>query len=745
MSMVSVAFRVTSVRSRGKLGGAIFSGINSDGRHFVAVCSYKVLPDATLVDMGQHWSIAGTLKARGEEQQIEVVTALLMRPSGRNIIDWIVNSPDCAGIGRVKADDLYKAFGPDLVERIHQRDMSALTTVVTEKAAHILCQAFDKYKISSTLLWLDHLAIDRKIGKKIVEFYEDEAQQKIEENPYRLISFAAKWSDVDNLACQRFGFAVDDPRRLDAAVEQVLYAGTTNGHTCLPISYVKASLSALLRDPDLAKKALKLEGESPQYRRIGDQLQPTGMMVIEKYIADRLRAIASNKDDGRQQSLCLSKDHHLETDESAMAAYEKEQGFPLATEQRDAIITSARSNLSLIVGGAGTGKTTVLKALYKALSTHQKGIVIHQVALAGRAAQRMSEATDRESMTIAAFLKKVDVNMLGHGAVVVVDEMSMVDVILMYRLLRHIPPGTKLILVGDPSQLPPIGPGLVLHALVGHPLIPQTTLKVTQRQIAESGIPAIAWAVREHRLPEFAEYRGKGRGVSFVPCKDIDIDATVQRVYEELGGAGIDYSVQVLSITKGEKFGGTKSINAAFSNAYRQDSQIVFIHNPVFGPVGCTTQERISLRVGDLVMYTQNDYQLGLRNGSLGIVIKAIAPIYSTDDPCCVCEFEGVRLQLNTKQVEALRHAYSITIHKSQGSQFNRVIIPIRRSRMLDQALIYTGITRGIEQVVLVGDMDAAFAAIKAPASATLRHVSLPHLLNRKSINPYESDEEESP
>ncbi|WP_194711275.1 AAA family ATPase [Noviherbaspirillum soli] len=734
MSITSVQLRVTSVRARGSRGGAIFAGYTPDEKYLVAVCSYEQIPDSSLVDKNQHWKISGTMQQRNDEPQIKAISAELVRPSGRNIIDWIKNSEQCRGIGGVKAAELYEEFGPDLVERILAKDIASLTKIINEESAHLLCYAFEKHEVADTLLWLDRLAIPRQIGLKLVEFYQDQARAKIEENPYRLISFCGKWSQVDTMAQQKFGITLDDSRRLDAAVEEALYAGMRNGHTCMPATQVKASLNKLLGNSTLAVKALALDTESTQYTRIGDFLQSAGMLVIETYIAARLRLIAS-ANEGGQQSLWGGALNDITRIDNLLATYERRQGFPFATEQREAVITSTTHNLSLILGGAGTGKTTVLKALYGVMENEHEAVGIHQVALAGMAAQRMEEATGRKSMTIAGFLNQVEQEaiVLGHGTVVVVDEMSMVDAILMYRLLRHIPPGTKLVLVGDPSQLPPIGPGLTLHALVGIAAIPQTTLKVTQRQTSESGIPLVANAVREHRAPTFAPYQGKGNGVSFVACDNDNLDTTVQRIYADFGGSGSDYSVQVLCVTKGDS-GGTKNINWLFHSLHQQDAEQVFIHDPEFGSVGMRTRDMIPLCVGDLVMYTENDYDLGLRNGSLGRVIEGRRGMESRESICCVCEFDGMEYQLDSTQADALRHAYAITVHKSQGSQFKRVIIPVRSMRktsMLDQALIYTAITRGVEQVILVGDMEAALAAIKAPASATRRHVTLPYLLTQ--------------
>lgn len=754
MSDLSVQLRITSVRSRGRFGGAIFAGRTDAGDQYVVVCDHTLIPDASVVDKGQHWIIAGASSLREslgtngfkiKETQIAAAQAELVRPSGRNIIAWIAECPDCAGVGQVKAARLYERFGPTLIDHIEQKNITALAEIISEDAAELLCNAFTKHKVANTLLWLDKAGIQRRIGKKVTDFYKDAAQEKIEANPYVLISFEANWKTVDELARQRLGIAVDDPRRLEAAIEESLYRGLKDGHTCLPASPLRTRLSTLLGNSyALADQALAYGEASTQYRQIDGVYQPTGTYLIESYLAKRLHAMTAGEDEQGQTGLFGQLARDLGSVDSVIARYEHAHGIELSDAQKEAVRRSARANLSLILGGAGTGKTTVLKALYDVLNELQPGIQIFQLALAGRAAQRMAEATGKESMTIAGFLTKIDPSQIDIGSVIVVDEVSMVDVILMYRLLRHIPPGVRLILVGDPSQLPPIGPGLVLHALAGLRSIPQTELKVVKRQSLESGIPQVAAAIRNHEAPMWADYHANAasrkvtprqqkklfdRGVSFIPCTTADLESTVLRVYDELGGCGQDYSVQILSITNSSD-GGVKNLNSALHSRYRRDAEPVHCHDREFGTVKATTLERVPLKVGDLVIYTENDYTLGLRNGSLGKITEAL-PVGESDAPCCVCDFEGVEYRLTATQMQALNHAYAITIHKSQGSQFKRVIVPIRDTRLLDQTLIYTAVTRGVEQVVLVGDMKAAECAIKAPASATRRYITLPTLLEK--------------
>lgn len=746
MSNFSVQLRITSIRSRGRSGGAIFAGMTDAGESFVANCDYRLLPDASLVDKGQLWTISGPVTIRSasvnggsflrHEKVIEATHAELLRPAARNIVAWIANCPDCAGIGQVKAQRLYDRFGPELTEHIEQRDLEALAQVVSEDAAQLLCNAFSKFKVANALLWLDRIGMPRKIGQSVVTYWKDQAQEQIEANPYALVSFEADWKRVDEFARSRLGIAEDDPRRFTGAVEDVLYSAMKQGHTCLPESDAVSRLTRLLGSRKLAGKALnplpQEDAETEEacqnpFRRIDEFLQPNGTWLIESYVARRLHEMVAGEDEQGQAGLFAQTSSNPRRIDEVIAEFEGSHGLTLSDEQRLAVRTSAASHLSLILGGAGTGKTTVLKALYEALENQRPNVPIYQLALAGRAAQRMAKATGREAMTIAGFLAKIEPAGIENGSVVVVDEVSMVDVIMMYRLLRHLPSGVRLILVGDPSQLPPIGPGLVLHALAGLPSIPQTELKVVKRQSSASGIPQVAAAIRIHQVPDWAHYAGKGSGVAFVPCAPLQLEDRVEAIYEKLGGNGSDYSVQILSITNAD-LGGVRNINTRLHNRYRGNGEMLVYLDADYGKVAANTLDRVPLCVGDLVIFTENNYSIGLRNGSLGKIIEAL-PAKGPDDPCCRCDFEGVEFLLTSSQIQALNHSYSITVHKSQGSQFDRIIVPIRKSRLLDQTLLYTAVTRGVEQVVLVGDLDAANVAIKAPATAARRHVALPKML----------------
>ena len=615
-------------------------------------------------------------------------------------------------------------------------------------AAQVLCNAYKTDNVGATLVWLDQVPIEHRLGMKIVDFYKGDAKARIEANPYILTPFAVDWAVIDNLATKQLNVPLDDPRRLEGAVEEALYRGMKKGHTCLPEQEVRVRLRRLLKnDLVLVDKALA-SGHTTQYRWVDGLYQAEGLYKIESYLSTRLLEIVAGED-GRGQTGLLSQLSHATTPvEQVIQEYEAEQQhrfhkpFVLNAEQRAAIHNCTNSNLSLILGGAGTGKTTVLQCLYQALRAQCSGVDIYQLALAGLASSRMKEATGYEAMTIAAFLARFQTSDIAIGSVVVVDEASMLDILLMYRLLQRLPQGVRLILVGDPAQLPPIGPGLVLHALAGHPGISQTTLVEVKRQSLESGIPRVAEAIRKHESPRWDEYHEAqvlkspklrtqtglfDRGVQFIRCANEDLDATTINIYEELGGCGLDHSVQVLTVLKNGQ-GGSHNLNQLMHEKYRKTSKAVMYEANQFGPVYATTLKRVPLCVGDLLMFAENDYELDLRNGTLGRIVDAL-PVGAVDDPCCRVEFAGRSYLFNSTQLERVTHAYALTVHKGQGSQFNTVVLPVGKSGLLDQSMIYTAITRGVQQVVLIGDYDAAMAAIQRPANATNRHVTLPRLL----------------
>nr|WP_082119120.1 ATP-dependent RecD-like DNA helicase [Thioalkalivibrio versutus] len=404
---VAVEITISAVRSRGRRGGVIVSGRTSAESLYVARCSWALIPDSSFPDVGQIWAVRGTLGVNQQrEWQIEAAHAELVPPSSDNIVAWITQSSACRGIGVVKAQRLFDHYGNRLIDLIAQRDLGALTSVLSAEAAGLICYAFEQYRLGESLVWLRQIGTPPPIARKVVDIYRHEARAKVEANPYSLLAFEAQWKWVDRLSRERFNISEDDPRRLEAGVEEALYRGLKHGHTCLPRNDIKARLKTLLRNPVLVDEAMKI-GKSTQYYETGDLYQSVGMELMEREIAERLLDILGGETpEGGTSSLHARPDQ--EAVESAITRHERAEGFRLSPEQRQAVLCSAQAHLSLLRGGTGTGKATVLKTLYDVLETIQERPVIHQIALTGNAAQRMSEATGRPASTITAFLASLE-------------------------------------------------------------------------------------------------------------------------------------------------------------------------------------------------------------------------------------------------------------------------------------------------------------------------------------------------
>lgn len=718
--------QVKSVRSRGRYGGAIISGrIVNSGEMRVIILNHAVLPDSESIYKGQVWRVSGKLESRDitppfgnpiAELTILADSASLLHPSGENIIDYIANNPDIVGVGYVKASKLYGRFGTELLQIIEGKDVRSLQEVVSAESADAICKAFEQLNVARSLLFLDSVGIPQSIGRKVIDVYGADTQRQITEDPYRLLSFCGKWEVVDRFAISKCGIQLDEDLRLQAAVEEALYRCFDNGSTAADEAKLKRVLISLLGSAELAHEALSLGSTNGQYYRT-ELYHPAGAWLMERYIAERISAINKYHDGGQ---LGLIPDEA--SIEDVVALFETTENIELTDDQRKAVVTSALNRFSLILGGAGVGKTTVLKCVYAAMKSLDPFWVVYQLALSGKAAKRMTESTHLDSYTIEGFLRNVKREEIPDNAWIVVDEASMVDVVSFYRLLRHIPNSARLILIGDPYQLPPVGPGLVLHVLVNS-AAPQTTLTVVKRQSEESGIPQVAAAIRAGKWPSLPTYRdGLEQGVSFALCDESHIEETVAEIYKQIGGDGSSHEIKILSPTR-SGFGGVQSINAALQMYFRNGAPSISYVDEEFGVVDYWSNAT-KLKVGDLVMFTRNDYERDLRNGSLGVITERLIP-GAHDDPVCVADFEGQEVMLDSSDLDAVDLAYAITVHKSQGSQFKRVIVPVRKSRLLDLTLLYTAITRGVCQVVLVGDMAAARAALKR-ISANLRIVGLP-------------------
>lgn len=731
--------RVTAVRSQNPrgIGGCIFSAKPIDGQghvqdatgYFVVKASGAVLGGAK-VEPGQWWKVQGepskrVLEINGyqvSETQIDASAAQLLRPSGEHIVAFMADNPAFEGIGLVKARKLWDTFGDRLYEHLDSANLAELSRVLSPESAGKAIAAWAQHGDSRTLQWLQEQGFGLALGRKLLQFFGAETSQKLEEDPYRLLSFCATWRQTDGLARQHFRVAVDDPRRLQAAVEEACYRIFSAGHTVASPTKLMEVLQTVLgaqtntfKWRTLVPEALKQGLTNGSFIVESHGVQPLGAWVMERQIA---QAVASRLAIG--DAPLLSED---DLDE-LLLAYEKAEGIELNLQQWEAVRLAASKSFLLITGGAGVGKTTVLKALYDVYD--RAGIAVAQLALAGRAAKRMQEATGRPAFTIANFLRTWKEGSFDERCAIVVDEASMVDVITMSRLCEVLGPAPRLVLVGDPEQLMPVGPGLVLHALAQVNEVPAVQLTVVKRY--GGAIAAAAAEIRAGRWPELP--CDPQAAIGFIPCTPLgsasaetSLSETVLHLYRQ-----DPENTQVLCARRNGP-DGTKALNILCQATLTAEAKAVRVWNEQH-----EAYAHVGFHLGDPVMCTRNLWDRGLQNGSLGVVVEV------EDEPRVLTNEngeqtglalawvewdDGIRRPIVEEMLDDLELGYAITVHKAQGSQWPRVIVPLTGHRLLDRTLVYTAVTRTQKQVLLVGNQAAAKAAVEGAPRAQTRQVGL--------------------
>ena len=744
----SQLMRVTAIRSQNPvgMGGCIFSavpineqGAVLDAKEYCVVRASGALLGETRVQAGQWWCVSGEEESyirtgsgpRVTERQINAEDLTLELPSGEHIVTLMAESDDFRGIGSVKARKLWETFQEQLYDLLDRGDVAALTQVLGEDVAIQAVAAWQLHGDAKTLQWLQKQGFDAVLGRKLIACFGVDAPNKIEEDPYRLLSFCGGWTLTDAFARKNFGLAENDPRRLQGAIEEALYRLLGDGHTAARNSMLMDRLQSVLgvqsdsfRWRTLVPDALVTGfGNGSYLIGIDHDIHPLGAYVMEMSVAKALASRLVPRADAP-----LLPPMRVDT---LIAAYEVEERLVLNAEQRGAVHGGLKHPLMLITGGAGVGKTTVLKALYRGYD--DSDVRVFQMALAGRAAKRLQEATERPATTIASFLRNVATEDLAGPVAVVVDEASMVDIITMYRLCELLPEHVRLVLVGDPAQLMPVGPGLVLHVLAQESAIPHVELKIVKRHGGEIARTALSiregvWLdlVTDESAPiafvsEVALVRGAD-GETRSPVAE-----AVLRLYLQ-----DPENTQILTPRK-NGFDGVKCLNLLCQSVLTSRKKRLLLWSDEHG---CTVNTGFHL--GDPVLCTRNLWDWGLQNGSLGRLVdieEAPRPLFNDKgDPignaiAWVEWDDGERRPLLEAMLDDLQLGYAITVHKAQGSQWPRIIVCLTGNRMLDRTLIYTAVTRAERQVLLVGDVEAVRQAVVAPPRAHHREVGLGGLL----------------
>jgi exodeoxyribonuclease V alpha subunit len=624
-------------------------------------------------------------------------------PASAEGIEKYLSSGLIRGIGPIYARKLIAAFGDAVFEVIEAEPerLRTLPGIGPQRARQIIEGWAEQRAVREIMIFLHGHQISTSRSVRIYRLYGSDAIRLISENPYRLardvrgIGFAS----ADRIAAA-FGIARESLLRLRAGLSHVLSDAMDEGHCGLPRDkLIEAAAKVLEVEAGLIEQAIAeevAEGTLVEDAIGGRPAVFLGWLFhSERNIAERLSALSK----GPPPWSGIDADR-------AIPWVEGRAGISLAPSQAAALRQALRARVLVITGGPGVGKTTLVNSIIKILAA--KGVRILLAAPTGRAAKRMKEATGLEARTLHRLLevdpraggfKRSEQNPL-EGDLLVVDETSMVDVPLMYALLRAVPPGMALLLVGDVDQLPSVGPGRVLGDIIDSGIVPVVRLTEVFRQAASSRIITNAHRINTGRLP-LLPGRGETSDFHWVDANTPErlVDTLVHLVARHLPRSQGFTPIRDIQVLCPMNVGsvGARSLNIELQKA--------------INPPGAVRVERFGFAfgTGDKVMQIVNDYDKEVYNGDIGRIVSV-----DPDKAELVIRFDERDIPYRFDELDQVVLAYATTIHKSQGSEYPVVVIPLTLQHlvMLHRNLLYTGVTRGKRLVILVGEKKACAVAV---------------------------------
>lgn len=659
---------------------------------------------------GEHLAVTGHWEehtTHGPQFRAEFLERVM--PSGAEAIETYLSSRAIKGIGPRTASRIVKLFGDQTFEIMEQHpERLAEVPGISPQKAKAIGQSFQKqFGMRKLLEFLLSNGLPGELAMPLYKAYGDLAMDALRDDPYLLTEdfFGAPFAAVDQFAVHQ-GIEAEDFRRVQAATVYTLRHNLGNGHTFLPAEKLCAATATMINvDPDVVRETLgdlNLAG-----KLVVDTLRDISVCYLpeyyeaETYVAQRMLELAATPQEVPDRL------------EGTLRAVQRELGTEYASEQARAILTAARSSVMLLTGGPGTGKTTTVNGILGLFD--RLGIKTVLAAPTGRAANRLKELCGREAATIHRLLETQfdpesgklcfmhDESEPLKADAVVVDETSMVDILLMEALLRALKPQCRLILVGDPDQLPSVGAGNLFSDLIRSKKIPTVRLTEIFRQARESLIIMNAHAINGGQLPELTV---KNKDFFFLQRRDMQravdtiVDLCVRRLPQNMGIPADQ--IQVLSPTRKNE-AGTAALNLRLQ--------------AVLNPPAPGKQEhkrgKMLFRVGDRVMQIKNNYDImwkktegfgvgtGVFNGDVGKVTE-IDPGQET----MTVVFDDRQVEYTFDLLGQLELAYAMTVHKSQGSEYRAVILSVSQANpyLLTRSILYTAVTRARELLILVGD-----------------------------------------
>ena len=637
-------------------------------------------------------------------------------PEDELAIERYLGSGAIKGVGAALAARIVRRFGKETFRIIEEEPerLAEIKGISERKAQEISVQVEEKRSLRSAMLFLQQYGISLNLAVKIYNTYGEEIYSILQKNPYRLAD------DIDGVGFRiadeiaaKVGIRTDSDFRIRSGLIYCLQQAAGEGHTYLPQELLSGRAVELLGVPpeSLEKNMMDLAMEHRiVMKREEDQVRvyATVFYNMESNVSYMLKTLNVSMD--------ISEAHVYK----CISRIEQVTGIELAEHQKQAVLAAAREGVLVITGGPGTGKTTTIDSIIHYFDL--EGLDFMLAAPTGRAAKRMSETTGYEARTIHRMLELGGEEAVGFGRdesnpleadAIIIDEMSMVDLPLMNSLLKAIVPGTRLILVGDVNQLPSVGPGRVLKDIITSEQLPVVELTEIFRQAKESDI-----IVNAHRINRGEEVSLDNKSMDFFFLKRYDADqiinVTLQLVLQKMPKyvQATPMDIQVLTpMRKGLL--GVERLNTVLQH---------YLNPP---DASKSEKERVNgiFREGDKVMQTKNNYQLewevrsrygipiekgqGVFNGDMGII-----RIIDSFAQSLTVEFEeGRMVEYPFGAIDELELAYAITIHKSQGSEYPAVVIPLLAGPrpLMNRNLLYTAVTRARKCVTLVGD-DRVFA-----------------------------------